>query len=96
MSLAFDNGRPKSAQTAFDRHVAEVSDGLLSADEEGGLRACLPRLADLAERMGVLTTPVNEWRPEEMLRFLTLAVRAAVPLRAMTHHDPAFSDRMPF
>lgn len=88
--------RTKAVTAAFDHHVAQISEGLLSAEEEGGLRAALPRLADLAELMGVLDRPVKEWTGPEMLRFLTLAVRAAVPLRHIHHGDPDLNDRLPF
>lgn len=80
----------------FDRHMAEIGEGLLSADEEGALTACLPRLAALAETMGVLNAPVSEWKREEIMRFLTLAVRTAVPLRVITHHAHDLNDRIPF
>jgi hypothetical protein len=88
--------RSNAALTAFDHHIAQVSEGLLSTEEEGGLRAVLPRLAELAELMGVIDRPVKEWTGPEMMRFLTLAVRAAVPLRQIHHGDPDLSDRLPF
>lgn len=90
--------REKVAQTGFDRMVEQVSDGLLTADEEAGLRACLPKLAQLAETMGVLEKPLSDWGKEEMLRFLTLAVRSAVPLRSLQDHDAfhRFNDAIPF
>jgi hypothetical protein len=46
--------------------------------------------------MNVTHRPISEWSREEMLRFLTLAVRAAVPLRQIHHGDPGLSDRLPF
>jgi hypothetical protein len=90
--------RAKVAQAGFDRMVGQISDGLLTTDEEAGLRACLPRLAALAETMGCLEKPLSEWSPEEMLRFLTLAIRAAVPLRTVHDHESfhQFSDEIPF
>lgn len=90
--------RAKVAQAGFDRMVGQISEGLLTTDEEAGLRACLPRLADLAEKMGCLDKPLSDWLPEEMLRFLTFAVRAAVPLRTVQDHETyhQFSDEIPF
>jgi hypothetical protein len=46
--------------------------------------------------MGVLSAPISEWQREEILRFLTLAVRAAVPIREIYHHSPDLNDRLPF
>lgn len=90
--------RAKVAQAGFDRMVGQISEGLLSTDEEAGLRACLQRLAELAEKMGCLDKPVRDWEPEEIMRFLTLAVRAAVPLRTVQDHETyhQFSDEIPF
>lgn len=71
-------------------------DGILTADEEGGLIKALPRLATLAHEMGVADKPVAEWRREEMMCFLTRAVRAAVPIRKHDHFDPDLNDTIPF
>ena len=71
-------------------------DGLLSADEEAGLKACLPKLAKHAADMGVAEKPVSEWRREEMMSFLTHAVRAAVPLRVNGLMSKDLSDAIPF
>lgn len=71
-------------------------DGLLTADEEGGLVKALPSLAALADEMGVLGKPLSEWGREEMLCFCTRAVRAAVPLRKHVYFDPGLDDRIPF
>lgn len=79
--------------------AGDVSDGLLSAEEEGGLTAALPRLASLATELGVMDKPLAAWGREEMLRFLTLAVRAAVPLRSMCGDPfltPDLNDKIPF
>lgn len=89
------SGKTRAAVVTFDRYIADISEGLLSAEEEAGLRACLPRLAQLAEDMRIIAKPVNEWSPEEMMRFLTLAVRAAVPLRQMHGLSPDLNDEIP-
>ena len=86
----------KAAIAAFDAHAGMIGDGLLREDEAEGLAGALPQLAKLADRMGVLQRPVIEWSKEEMMRFLAMAVRAAVPLISISHHDPDFNDRMPF
>jgi hypothetical protein len=90
--------RAAVAQKGFDHLVAQISDGLLTTDEEAGLRACLPKLAELAEKMGCLEKPLSDWKPEEMMRFLVLAVRSAVPLRSVSDHDAyhRFNDDIPF
>lgn len=72
------------------------NDGLLSVDEEGGLKAALPKLARHAEEMGVIGKPLSDWKREEMLSFLTHAVRAAVPLRVNTILNKSLSDAIPF
>lgn len=95
MSAAAER-RAKAVNAAFDDYVGKLSDGLLSSEEEGGLVAALPRLFELCEVMNVTHRPISEWSREEMLRFLTLAVRAAVPLRQIHHGDPGLSDRLPF
>ncbi len=88
--------RAKAVNAAFDDYVGKLSDGLLSSEEEGGLLAALPRLFELTEEMGVTARPIGDWSREEMLRFLTCAVRAAVPLRHIHHGDPGLSDRLPW
>lgn len=71
-------------------------DGILTADEEGGLIKALPRLAALAHEMGCASKPIDEWSREEMMCFLTRGVRAAVPIRKHDHFDPDLNDRIPF
>ncbi len=88
--------RARAVNAAFDAHVNAISEGLLSSEEESGLVAALPRLFELTEIMGVTNRPIGDWSREEMLRFLTLAVRAAVPLRHIHHGDPGLSDRLPW
>jgi hypothetical protein len=48
--------------------------------------------------MGCLVKPLDDWEREEIMRFLTLAVRAAVPLRSASEHDAFrnFNDEVPF
>lgn len=90
------SGATRATVMTFDRYVGEITEGLLSADEEGGLVAALKPLWALAEEMGVVDKPLSEWRREEIMRFLTLAVRAAVPLRQITHLSPDLNDQIPF
>lgn len=89
-------GASKAAVAAFDAHLSLPGDGLLRADEDEALRTVMPQLANLARQMGVMDKPVIEWSPEEMMRFLAMAVRAALPIVSITHHDPDMNDRMPF
>ena len=70
----------RAALAALDQHVDEISDGLLTEAELTGLRAAMGKLAGLADQMGITEKPVSQWSAQEMLRFLSIAVRAAVPL----------------
>ncbi|NBW07979.1 MAG: hypothetical protein EBR82_08125 [Caulobacteraceae bacterium] len=88
--------RADATAMVFDRHVASISEGLLSADEEGGIIAVLPRLWALAEEMRVIDKPIADWEREELLRFLTLAIRSAVPLRHINYLSPDMNDAIPF
>lgn len=92
-------GRAKPSEAAiaaFNGHADQPGDGLLRQDEADGLAGALPQLAKLCDTMGVMEKPIIEWSPQEMMRFLALAVRAAVPLVAISHLDPNFNDRIPF
>ena len=71
-------------------------DGLLSADEEQGLKKALPKLAKHLDEMGCADKPVSEWQREEMMSFLTHAVRAAVPLRVNAILTKDLDDAIPF
>ena len=51
---------------------------VLSAEEERGLVAALPSLRAFATDLGCIDTPLGSWSRPQMLRFLALAVRAAV------------------
>lgn len=95
------NRRPAPAPSravlaALDGHADMIGDGLLRDDEMVGLQAAMPQLAALARTMGVIDKPVIEWTPEEMMRFLCLAVRAAMPINKITHHSADMNDRLPF
>lgn len=76
------------------RAFAEV----LTAEEERGLAVALPALRAFAEELGVVALPIGEWERSQVMRFLALAVRAAVPLRALPDHHAfrEFSDEIPF
>jgi len=71
---------------------------VLSVEEERGLAAALPSLRAFAEEMGVIDVPLGEWSREQIMRFLALAVRAAVPLRVLPDHQAfrEFNDTIPF
>lgn len=71
---------------------------ILTAEEERGLACALPQLREFAERMGCISEPLGEWSREQVMRFLALAIRSAVPLRALPDHEAfrEFSDRVPF
>lgn len=73
--------RTRAAHAALDAALGEIGEGLLTEDELRGLTASLSKLGELAADMGCVDKPINEWSREEMMRFLSIAVRAAVPLR---------------
>lgn len=76
--------KKRVAQATLDQLLVECGDMLLTEDEMSGLIAALPRLADLATDMRCIDKPIVDWKREEMMRFLTIAVRAAVPLRVVS------------
>lgn len=86
----------RAALAAFDGHARLNNDALLREDEASNLLGVLPKLFDVAVEMGVADKPLTEWSREELMRFLALAVRSAMPLLAVSHHDPEFNDRIPF
>lgn len=98
MGLTRTGEREKAAAraNAFDRVLAEGVRHALTDEEHERLVEALPRLAQYADEMGVLARPITEWSREEMLAFMSGAIRAANPIRVLTHHDPAMSDRIPF
>lgn len=71
---------------------------ILTAEEERGLVAALPQLRALAEEMGAIDTPLGSWSRVQILRFLAVAVRAAVPLRTLPDHESfrVLNDEVPF
>lgn len=71
---------------------------VLTAEEERGLSASLGALRAWAEQAGCISRPLDDWSREEVMRFLALAVRAAVPLRSLPDHAAfrEFSDEVPF
>lgn len=68
----------------------------LTETESARLRDALPALAEEATRLGVLALPVSQWSKEQIISFLTVAVRAANPLRLERGLDPGFNDDIPF
>jgi len=80
----------------------QVGDGLLTEDELSGLEHGLPRLFELATEMGISEKPMVEWSKQEVVRFIAIAVRAAVPLRivsftlATDNGDQSLDDQIPF
>lgn len=84
-----------AAQT-LNEILIESGEGLLTEDEHHGLVAALPRLGDLCVDMRVANKPIGEWSKEEIMRFLTIAVRAAVPLRVMAFTLTTDEGKAPF
>lgn len=88
----------QQASLAFDAMAEQSWQQLLSVTEERNLAHCLPKLAKLAEQMGVSETPVCDWQKEQMLQFLAMAIRCANPF--LSPPDAAayreFSDDLPF
>lgn len=94
--------RKRVAQATLDQLLTQVGDGLLTEDELSGLEYGLGRLFDLATEMGINEKPLVEWSKVEVIRFLAIAVRAAVPLRivsftlATDNGDQSLDDEVPF
>lgn len=82
----------------LDVLAAHPFNEVLTAEEERGLAASLSALRAWAEQAGVVNKPLGEWEREEIMRFLALAVRCAVPLRALPDHEAfrEFNDQVPF
>lgn len=73
--------RLRVAQATLNDALVNAGNCIMTEDEISGMEAALPRLITLAEELGVLAKPLNEWSRQEVMRFLALGVRAAVPLR---------------
>lgn len=86
--------RIQHALRDYDRDAGLIGDGLLTDEEAEALAAGLPRLAKLAAEMKVDGKPVMEWERIEILRFLSLAIRLANPIR-LAGAIP-FNDSLPF
>ena len=71
---------------------------VLTAEEERGLAKALPALRAWAEQAGCIDAPLGEWTKPQIMTFLALAVRAAVPLRTLPDHEAfrEFNDSVPF
>jgi hypothetical protein len=76
--------RKRVAQATLDQLLIDCGDMLLTEDEMTGLQGALPKLFELAEDMGCSEKPLSEWSKEEVMRFLVIAIRAAVPLRVVS------------
>jgi hypothetical protein len=98
MSATHRDKLDAAAAVTFARHTEHGWQELLTADEERYLAHALPQLAAFAEQLGVAQKRISDWSREEMMRFLALAVRAAVPLRSLSDHHSyrEFSDEIPF
>lgn len=70
---------------------------VLTAEEERGLAVALPQLREFATVAGFIDKPLTDWSRQEVMRFLALAVRAAVPLRSLPDHEAfrEFNDECP-
>lgn len=94
--------RKRVAQATLDQLLTQVGDGLLTEDELSGLEHGLGRLFELATEMGINEKPLVEWSKVEVMRFLAIAVRAAVPLRivsftlATDNGETSLDDETPF
>lgn len=86
--------RVAAAVSAHRRDAALIGDGLLTDEEAESLAAGLPLLAKLAAEMGCDIKPVSDWERGEILRFLSLAIRLANPIR--TAGSIPFNDQIPF
>ena len=83
---------------SLDILAAHPFNEILTAEEERGLATALPSLRAFAETMGCVDEPLGAWTKENVMRFLAMAVRAAVPLRSLPDHHSfrEFSDDCPF
>lgn len=82
--LASQVDRAAVTAETLNQLIMEAGDGLLTEDELTGLEAALPRLFGLAVEMGVAGKPLTAWSKQEIMRFLVIALRAAVPLRVVS------------
>lgn len=87
----------EQASLAFDAMAPEPS-RLLTLSEARNLKTCLPKLAEMVGQMGIIDKPLCDWSREQILTFLTLAVRVANPLLAVDMADAMvdFDDEIPF
>jgi len=76
--------RLRVAQATLNEALLNVGNAIMTEDEITGMEAALPRLIELAEELRILDKPLNEWSRQEVMRFLAIAVRAAVPLRVVS------------
>ena len=99
----------KSQSTHRERQDAAIAASLsvlsqhpfnevLTAEEERGLAVALPSLREWATKAGCIEEPVGAWTKQQVMTFLALAVRAAVPLRALPDHEAfrVLNDEIPF
>ena len=88
--------RKRVAQATLDQLLMQVGDGLLTEDELSGIEHGLPRLFELATEMGIAEKPMTEWSKQEVVRFISIAVRAAVPLRVLSFTIATDDGEIPF
>lgn len=88
----------ESAGAAFDQFAEHRSEELLTVTEERNLNSTLPKLRKLAEQMGVIDTPLGEWSRDQIMQFLTMAIRCANPILSPTDALclREFDDEIPF
>lgn len=82
----------------LDVLAAHPFNEVLTVEEERGLAVALPQLRAWAEKAGCINEPLGEWSREQIMRFLALAIRSAVPLRAAPDHEAfrILNDECPF
>lgn len=73
--------RLRVAQATLNDALAAVGNCIMTEDEITGMEAALPKLIELAGELRILDKPLHDWSRQEVMRFLALGVRAAVPLR---------------
>ena len=101
--------KPSPAKTQRDKQDAVIVlttallsarpfDEVLTAEEERGLAVALPTIRQWLATAGLLTVPMDDWGKQDVMRFMALVVRAAVPLRVLPDHEAfrELSDELPF
>lgn len=88
----------EQASRAFDAMAEQEWRQLLSVTEERNLAFVMPKLAELAQQMGLWETPLCDWKQAQIMHFLAMAIRCANPF--LTPPDlqayREFNDEIPF